>query len=154
MEQHNNTTEKIIAAIDKQKVTPRPRAYFILRNAILWIPGILTTLLGAYTVAGILYGIIHPHWENRTYFAIPLLWVVSFCLFSIVTISLIRKTTSSGYRHSAEQLLLISVTVSVALGVVIYALTQDSLDNRMKTYYRYPTQQFYERNHRPLRIIN
>lgn len=151
MEQISNTTEKIIAAIEQRKVTPRPKAYFLLRNSILWIPGVLTTALGAYTIAGALYGVLHPHWESTRYFTIPLLWVISFGLFSIVTTSLIQRTRG-GYRHTAGQLLLISVTASIILGIVTYALTQNSLDNKVNTYYRYPTQRFYERNIPPLRI--
>lgn len=151
MEPTNSTTEKIIAAIEQQQVTPRPKMYFVLRNSILWIPGVLTTGLGAYTIAGALYGILHPHWENAQYFTIPLLWVISFGLFSIVTTSLIQRTRG-GYRYTAGQLLLISVTASIILGIVTYTLTQDSLDNRVNTYYRYPTQRFYERNIPPLRI--
>jgi hypothetical protein len=151
MEQTHNTTEKIIAAIEDRQVTPRPKAYFVLRNSALWIPGLVTTLLGAYTVAGVLYGILHPHWENMSYFTVPLLWIVSFGLFSIITISLIRRT-NSGYRHTAVQLLLISVASSIVLGIVIYALTQDSLDNKVNTYYRYPAERFDERNILPLRI--
>ncbi len=151
MEQTNNTTEKILAAIEFKQVTPRPKVYFVLRNSILWIPGIITTLLGAYTVAGVAYGIIHPHWESASYFTVPLLWIVSFGLFSIVTTSLIRKT-NGGYRRTAEQVLLISIITSIILGLIIYSLTQDSLDNRMKTYYRYPTEQFYERNNPALRM--
>jgi hypothetical protein len=61
MEPNNNTTEKILAAIETQKVTPRPKWYFVLRNSTLWLPGIVTTLLGAYTVAGLVYGILHTH---------------------------------------------------------------------------------------------
>ena len=151
MEQTHNTTEKILAAIENKRVTPRPKAYFVVRNSVLWIPGIVTTVLGAYTVAGVLYGVIHPHWENITYFTVPLLWVVSFVLFSIITSSLIRRT-NSGYRHTAVQLLSISVATSIILGIVIYTLTQDSLDNKVNTYYRYPAQQFNERNILPLRM--
>ena len=101
MEETTNTTERIIAYIDQQKVTPRPKWYFVLRNSALWIPGIITTLLGAYTIAGVLYGILHAHWENRQYVQysgtlvfiaiIPLLWVISFVLFLLITLSLLRK---------------------------------------------------------------
>jgi len=119
------------------------------------VPGIITTLLGAYTVAGLLYGVLHPH-PNPLFLiaAIPLLWVISFMLFSMITISLLRKT-HSGYRHTTLQLLLISVASSIILGLLFYAITQDANDNNMKTYYRYPTEHqndFFERNYSTLRI--
>jgi hypothetical protein len=148
MEEQHNTTEKILAAIETKQVTQRPKWYFILRNFILWIPGLLTTFLGAYTIAGILYGVLHVHLENRLYadypsqiiftVAIPMLWVVSFALFSIVTLSLVRKT-NTGYRHTATQLLAISVACSIVIGILFYALTSASLAGPGMLY-RYPTQ--------------
>lgn len=153
----NPTTEKILNAIESKQVTPRPKWYFILRNSVLWIPGLITTVLGGYTIAGIVYGILHNPWVNVSptvnrpiVFAagVPLLWIVSFGIFSLVTISLVRKV-HLGYRHSALQLLLISVASSIIIGVLFYALTQDSLDNKVNTYYRFPTQyqrHYFERN--------
>ncbi len=148
----NNTTEKIIAAIDRKKVTPRPKWYFALRDTALWIPGIITTLLGAYTVAGVLYGLLHAHWENRLYVqysgplvfiaVIPLLWVISFVLFLFITLALLRKT-NNGYRHTAMQLLLVSLTSSIVIGMLFYAVTASSVDG-VETYYRHPTEQEQE----------
>lgn len=152
MEEPTNTTEKIIAAIDRKKVTPRPKWYFALRNTALWIPGIITTLLGAYTVAGVLYGLLHAHWENRLYMQysgplvfiaiIPLLWVISFILFLFITLALLRKT-NRGYRHTAMQLLLLSLTSSILIGILFYAVTASSTDG-VETYYRHPTEQEQE----------
>jgi hypothetical protein len=155
MEQTTNTTEKILTAIESQRVTPRPEWYFTVRNTLLWTPGIITTLLGAYTVAGILYGVLHAHPNPLFLIAIiPLLWVISFMLFSLISSSLLRKT-HTGYRHTTLQLLLISVACSIIIGILFYAVTQDADDNRMKTYYRYPTEHqddFIERNYPALRM--
>jgi hypothetical protein len=144
-----NTTEKILAAIETKKVKPRPKWYFALRNSTLWLPGIITTFLGAYTIAGVLYGVLHTHLEDKVYShfsnplfvasAVPLLWVVSFILFSTVTTSLLRKT-HTGYRHTTVQLLLASVASSIVIGLLFYAITQDTIDNQVRTYYRYPTE--------------
>ncbi len=144
-----NTTEKILSAIESRQITQRPKWYFVLRHSILWVPGIVTTLLGAYTMAGIVYGILHNPWQHPVLAhsshpifvtaGIPLLWIVSFGLFCLVTISLLRRT-HTGYKHTALQLLLVSVAASIIIGLLFYALTQDSLDNRVNTYYRYPTQ--------------
>jgi len=150
MEPTSNTTEKILAAIETKKVTPRPKWYFVLRNSSLWLPGIITTLLGAYTVAGVLYGILHAHLDRMGVYreygnpifliaAIPLLWVLSFLLFSFISTSLLRNT-HSGYRHTTLQLLLVSVASSIIIGVLFYAITQDTIDNQVRTYYRYPTE--------------
>jgi hypothetical protein len=149
MQQPNITTEKILHAIESKQVTPWPKWYFVLRNSILWIPGIITTLLGAYTIAGVIYGILHGHWQQNSYqeygnplfliAAIPLLWVLSFFIFSLISTTLLQKT-HTGYRHTTLQLLLVSVASSIIIGVLFYAITQDAIDNKVKTYYRYPTE--------------
>lgn len=166
MEQISDTTKNILSAIETKRVTPRSKWYFVVRNSVLWLPGIITTFLGAYTVAGVFYGILHVQVVQGKYVegaggnpgffaaAVPLLWVVSFGLFSIVSISLLRKTYS-GYRHTTLQLLLISVAGSILLGVLFYAITQNTDDNNVRTYYRYPTQhqqEYYERYFIPQRI--
>ncbi len=164
MKQISNTAKNILTAIENKRVTPRSKWYFVLRNSVLWMPGIVTTVLGAYTIAGVLYGILHIQVVQGKYIeagnpifmvaAIPLLWVVSFGLFSIISISLLRKTYA-GYRHTTLQLLLVSVACSIILGILFYAITQDANDNMVKTYYRYPTQhqeEYYERIFSPQRI--
>ncbi|MDB5255064.1 MAG: protein of unknown function with transrane region [Candidatus Nomurabacteria bacterium] len=158
MEQISDTTKNILSAIQDKHVTPRSRWYFVLRNSILWVPGVVTTLLGAYTVAGVVYGIMHVEivqgrvqstGGNPLFYiaTMPLLWVASFGLFSLVSIILLRKT-HNGYRHTTLQLLSISVASSIVIGILFYAVTQDSDDNTVNTYYRYPTQhqkEYYER---------
>ncbi|MES2224550.1 MAG: hypothetical protein V4478_01020 [Patescibacteria group bacterium] len=147
--EHTNTTEKILSAIEDKQITPLPKWYFTARNSALWLPGIVTTLLGAYTIAGVLYGILHAEWDNGIYIehgnplfliaAIPLLWVISFGVFCVMSTTLLRKT-SSGYRHTTLQLLLVSVASSILIGLLFYTITQNEDDNKVKTYYRYPTQ--------------
>jgi hypothetical protein len=148
LQHNNNTTEKILTAIESKQVKPRPKWHFIVRNIVLWIPGLITTFLGAYTVAGVLYGILHAHLENRLYadysgqvvfiVIIPILWVLSFALFCLITISLLRKT-NTGYRHTAVQLLSISVASSIIIGILFYTFTSASLAGPGMLY-RYPTQ--------------
>jgi hypothetical protein len=149
MESSLNTTEKILAAIETKHVKPRPTWYFVIRNILLWIPGLITTFLGAYAVSGVLYGVLHAHlFENSLYtantnrleslVAIPLLWIVSFGIFSLITIAFLRRT-NKGYRHPATQLLSLSLAISVIIGILFYAITSGSLAGP-GSLYRYPTQ--------------
>jgi len=141
MEHISNTTEKILSVIEHQHITPRPKWYFVVRNSILWIPGVITTILGAYTIAGLLYGVLHAPEPDHFLLiaAIPLLWVASFFIFSIISTSLLRHT-HTGYRHTTVQLLLVSIASSIIIGILFYAITQDTDDNNVRTLYRYPTQ--------------
>jgi hypothetical protein len=166
MEQISDTTKNILSAIQEQQVKPRSKWFFVVRNTILWVPGVVTTLLGAYTVAGVVYGVMHVEVVQGKYIELggnplfyvpimPLLWVASFGLFSLVSIVLLRKT-HNGYRHTTLQLLSISAASSIVIGILFYAITQDATDNTVNTYYRYPSQhqkEYYERIFSDQRMI-
>lgn len=119
----------ILDKIQKEKIQPTPKWYFVAEHAVLWIPGVIVTFLGALAVAGILYSFIHSGWEYSEFVypsqvdflieAMPFLWILSFILFNSVIVKALR-TTHSGYRLSVKGILLGSVTASIFLGIGIY----------------------------------
>lgn len=125
-----DTTQTILNKIQKENIKPKARWYFVVEHAVLWIPGVLVTLLGAIAIAGILYSVVHSGWEYREFVyqsqidfimaAIPFIWVISFLFFNSLIVKALR-TTHSGYRLSVKAILLGSVTTSIVLGAGIYA---------------------------------
>lgn len=123
----------ILEKIERENIKPKSRWYFVMEHAVLWIPGVLVTALGAVAVAGMLYSTIHSGWEYSDFVypshlafltdAIPFLWILSFVFFNSVIIKALR-TTHSGYRLSAKGILLGSFATSVVLGIGIYTLDQ------------------------------
>lgn len=126
-------SQTILDKIEKENIKPKAKWYFVIEHAVLWVPGILVTALGAASIAGICYGIAHSGWEHRDFTykskmdfivaAVPLLWIISFTLFNSLIVHALR-TTKEGYKLSVTKIMLGSVGVSILVGVGIYALDE------------------------------
>lgn len=127
------TPNTILEKIAKENIKPTARWYFVLRHAILWVPGVLVTLLGAHAVAGLLYASQHSGWEYREFLypsqkdffveAIPFIWIASLALFGVLIVKALR-TTSFGYRFSLKNIVVGSFLSSVLLGGFIYSMNE------------------------------
>lgn len=139
-----NISQIILNKIKGENIKPKARWYFVMKHAVLWMPGIIVTTLGAISVAGVLYAIEHTGSEYYEFVyptkvsfilaAIPYMWVVSFIFFSSMTVQALR-TTHEGYRFSAKNLLLGSLALSFTIGALLFFI-----DNRFNadSIIRYP----------------
>lgn len=126
-----NLSEKIVNEIQKKSLKPTPRWVFTLKRIILWLPGILCTLIGSIAIYGIIYGSTNSGWEFRRFThpstqefileSIPYIWILSFILFYLFTFNFIRKT-NEGYKYKRATILLSSFLISVILGELIFIL--------------------------------
>lgn len=149
---NKNTSQVVLEVIKEQNIKPKSRIYFLAHHAILWVPGILVTVIGSFAVAGILFAATHAGFEYREFVysttldfvidTIPFMWIISYAFFVALIVYALR-TTHTGYRLSIYTILFGSFSVSLLLGFVIY-----SLDTFMKvdSLVRYPVHIREERN--------
>jgi hypothetical protein len=133
----------ILDKIEKEKIKPKARWYFVAEHTALWIPGVIVTALGAASVAGIVYAVVHSGFEYSDFIyktkidfiiaAAPLLWILSFSLFSSIIVKTLRST-HMGYRLSAKKILLTSFGVSVVIGVCGYVIDETFETNSLIRY--------------------
>lgn len=126
--------QDILERIKKEDIKPKARWYFVLEHGALWLPGVIVTTVGGVAVAGMFYSGFNSGWEYREFThtslfnffvdAVPLIWIVSFGLFSSLIVRALR-TTHSGYKLSAKRILFSSILMSILLGGLIY-LADDS----------------------------
>lgn len=126
-----NLSEKIINEIQKKSLKPVPRWVFITKRIVLWLPGILCTLIGSIAIYGIMYGATNSGWEFRHFTHpstsefilenIPYIWILSFILFYLFTFNFIRKT-NYGYKYKRATILLSSLLISIILGELVFIL--------------------------------
>ncbi len=131
----DNLTEKIINKIKENEVKPVPRWHFVIKRIFLWVPGIICTLIGGISVYAIMYGTSHNGWEFRRFThqsnyeflvdTLQYIWILSFVLFYIFTINLIR-ITKDGYKYKISSILLISFLTSVIIGTSVFILINTS----------------------------
>lgn len=139
-------SESIFAKIKADRISPTSKLHFRVVNSALWLPGILITLLGAFAVAGIIFGETHAGWEYRQFVnnsplslimqALPIIWIILFVVFAGFIVKALRFT-SRGYRYETKIILLSSFLISVILGSAIYIIDEQIIENKLL---RYPTQ--------------
>lgn len=154
---HNNTEhnlkESILEKIQSEKIEPTPQWRFALQHGLLWVPGILVTLVGAYAWAGMLFGWQHANFleyqrfiaPSRLQFFIrtmPLIWIGSFLLFTGIIVQTLRLTPK-GYRFDSRRVLGASLLLSVTIGTLLYVIDMRGYKNAI---IRYPV----ERQHRAI----
>ena len=128
-----NISQTILSKIEKENIKPKAKWYFAVEHAVLWVPGVIVTAIGAASVAGICYGVAHAGWEYSDFLytskmdfmlaAVPILWVVSFAIFNSLIVKALR-TTHLGYRLSVKKIMFGSVATSVVLGAGFYAIDE------------------------------
>lgn len=149
---NKNISQSVLNTIKEQNIKPKSRLYFLVYHAILWVPGVLVTILGSFAIAGILFAATHAGFEYREFVypttfdfvidAIPFMWIISYALFVGLIVYALR-TTHTGYRLSVYKIIFGSFSISLLMGFVIYSL--DTLI-RVDTLVRYPVHMREERN--------
>ncbi|PIQ77552.1 hypothetical protein COV82_03890 [Candidatus Peregrinibacteria bacterium CG11_big_fil_rev_8_21_14_0_20_46_8] len=121
--------QSVLEKIKKQKLEPRPRWHFVLKNGAFWLLFGLAALFGAKAVGLTLFAIFEIDF-SLVYRAgvrlpailhmIPLIWVIAFLIFIIAAITGLHHT-KRGYKFSVIRLIFINLAVSFVLGGILYA---------------------------------
>ncbi len=126
---NDDLAEQILAKITQDNITPTTKAYFVMRDAMLWAPGISITIIGAFAWAGMIFNSTHSSFEYREFVApgtmsfmaqeLPIIWLILFLFFSLFVLKAFRQT-KNGYRYSAFSVLSTSLILSCILGYGVY----------------------------------
>lgn len=129
-EHPQTTSEKILERIKADKVAPRPRLFFSLKNAGLWTLAAVSVLVGALAVSSMLFRLINiprvlppglppPPFATFLYL-VPFLWIVLFGAFSYLAYREVRST-KRGYRYDLRAILLLLLILTGGLGYAFYS---------------------------------
>lgn len=129
-EQKNNPLDAALNRIKKEEIQPKSRWQIALQHWVLWVPGLISVIVGACAVAAIIFTFRNAGWEYRhvthtTQFGflldiLPSLWIILLVIFGLITIKTLRKTRR-GYRYALWSIMVVSVVVSIGLGSGMYA---------------------------------
>ncbi|MCF7846144.1 MAG: hypothetical protein K9L85_02810 [Candidatus Peribacteraceae bacterium] len=119
-------SKKILAEIKKQKIAPRERWIFLIKNYGIWALAIVALLLAAVFVGTSIADLLEAEWELRPHFpggqlnffahTIPFFWFVGIAAAVVLAFFLLRKT-KRGYRFGLIALAGSILTASIAGGV-------------------------------------
>lgn len=142
---------KIIDTIKDEKLKPKPRWQFWLKNYVLWAMFFLAILIGSLAVAVIIYMFVNSDWEvyalvadsiaAYVFLVLPYFWILFMALFTWVAYYNLRHT-KTGYRFSLSAVFWYVVFSSLVLGAFWYNFglgqTIDSvLTDGLPFYHRY-----------------
>lgn len=143
-----NFNDNVLHKIKEEKILPKPKWQFLLKNSLIWGLGIFSLLLGATSTSLIFYmlrnedaGIYSRSGANPVEFLfviVPLFWIACLIIFAILVYYYI-KHTKNGYKYSAKQIILVIVGASLLLGGIVNAfgfdrLVDDALGERAPFY--------------------
>lgn len=122
-------SEKITGKIKKEKLSPKPKILFLLKNITFWGLYIFAAIIGALTFSVILLALFETDFEAtrkllhspldfvRT--ALPLTWILLFSLlFALAYFG--ARHTKKGYRFSPFFVAGINIGISIFLGLGLY----------------------------------
>lgn len=129
-EPSEHLAQRVLDRIVTEKVSPRPRWEFLLKNYSFWTFGVLAVALGAVAFSAALFEVENAGWSLYAathtdlvqFFldVVPFLWVAALAAFILVGYANIRHTRR-GYRYSLALIALGAVLTSVTLGTGLYA---------------------------------
>jgi len=127
MEYKSTTKERILKSVDK--VTPRSRQYFILRNVSMWSLAVLSVILGGLSISSILFRAINatqtlgpkPPPLPDFFLILPYAWILLIALFGYLAYQNVRDT-ERGYKYELWALILGTALASCVLGMVFFAM--------------------------------
>lgn len=124
-----NFLKKIIKKIEDEKIIPKPRWSFLLKNHLIWFFGLLSIVFGAISFSLVIYifrsggiGLNNPFGASpRELFlaVVPLFWLI-FLLIFIYLAYLNIKHTKKAYKYSSFFILFLSIIISAVLGTSFY----------------------------------
>lgn len=142
----NNISNKIIELITKNKIRPRSRWQFILKDILLWTSSIFALLLSAVSVSVMIFiinnintGFRPDSQENSLRIllvSLPYFWIIFLSAFIYIVYRQVRHT-KKGYLYPLGKIIVISVIFSIMTGFIFTQLGwAESLDEELS--YRAP----------------
>lgn len=128
LENKDNFSKNLIDKIKEEKIEPKPRWHFLLKNYVVWFSGLASLIFGSLATSVIIYLIKHNNWQLGqesegliSFFLItlPYFWLLFLIIF-ILVIFYNLKHTKKGYKYKAVHIILVAILSSILLGEVFY----------------------------------
>lgn len=126
--QESSLSSLVLSRIENEHLTPSARWHFLCKHYAVWLFWVLSIILGAVSVAVMLYVANHArfalyeatHETQLSFFieVLPYVWIFVFGVMAVVAYFNLRHTRH-GYRYSVWQVLLSSIALSLTGGVVL-----------------------------------
>ena len=124
-------SQSVLKKIKKEKIKPRPKWHFLIKNSLFWAIFGMAALLGAKAIGIIIFILTEANflliWQSRgPHFSIllrifPFFWIIFLLLFLFLASEGLHHT-EKGYKIPLPKLIGINILISLILGVASYGL--------------------------------
>ena len=131
MSKKNTSSKKALDFIKKSGLKPKPKWQFALKNGLFWGIFTLSILIGARSLAVVLYalsyfkpsliGHIAPIPVLPVFALLPFFWIIFLLIMLILAMSGLHHT-KKGYKIPIVKLIAINLGLSILLGLGAFAL--------------------------------
>ncbi|MDD4902676.1 MAG: hypothetical protein PHE24_06095, partial [Patescibacteria group bacterium] len=122
---------KLLEKIKEEKIAPKPRWAFLLKEYVVWGAGSLSLVIGGLATSVIIYFLCDNSLEiyqkmdgslfKFIFFTLPYFWLI-FLAFFIFVLYYNFKHTGRGYRYSVAAVAVASILASFILGAIFFQL--------------------------------
>lgn len=123
--------KKLAEKIKEEKIAPRPRWHFLLKDYVIWAAGLAALLIGAAAVSVLLYLLKYNGWElsagiNKNFWefllmTLPYFWIIFLGIFIFILYYNLQHT-KKGYRYPVWVIAVSAILASIILGSAFYFL--------------------------------
>ena len=126
--ENEKLVDKVLDKIKEEKIAPKPRWYFLLKNNVVIASGVLALIFGALGMSVIIYLLKYNNWEfglkiNNIFgfilMTLPYFWIVFFVLFVFIIYYNI-KHSKRGYKYPIGVIITFALLASIILGEVFF----------------------------------
>ncbi len=127
----SNFKKEILDKLKKEKIEPKSKWQFLLKDYFVRFLGIISVLVGGVAVSVIIFTVMNSNWESYRFLSgsllehiirtAPVFWIILLGTF-IVFADYNFKHTKRGYKYSLTQVVGVSVLVSILLGIFFYQI--------------------------------
>jgi hypothetical protein len=125
----SDNCQEILKRIEKEKICPKSRWHFLLKNYVIWIFLALFIALGSLAVSTILFIVTTHDWDVNDYLgksflsyvfiSIPHFWILTFAILILLAYYSFSRTRY-GYRQAVSRVFLGSFIASLFLGTGLF----------------------------------
>jgi hypothetical protein len=126
----DDLAKRVLGRIDLERLAPRPRWEFLLKNYVLWGLGALAVVFGALAFSATLFEIQSADWQlspathpdSFSFFieTAPFFWIIALALFTLLGYLYVRRT-QHGYRYPLMAIMFGAVALSLVCGTGLFA---------------------------------
>jgi len=127
MELKEKFDSQILEKIKEEKLKPKARWTFLLKDYVIWAFGFVSLIIGSLSIAVLIYLIGNNDWSIYSEISdsllefiiltLPYYWFLFLAIF-IVVINYNIKHTKKGYKYSLPVIITASVLASMFLGII------------------------------------